>query len=521
MLPCWKTKRSYLIWMMSMSFLIVILLNSSILLLVHNTIVFLTGPTSTDFAPHLRRQDHVQHPPPDHNSSNNNNNNNTELFCVDPLIQMCNGKKRTGEKRNYVEENMGNEGYLLHIKNKKREYSTLLVVQQQDRNHDAVSGGATTTKTLALADPVLRDGYRNQVFRLTTFVKYALQHGFEEILLPSIRWQHEATRFDGERPYRIPFDLLFDVDHWNRQEGLPRLVEYNETLHYNWDPTLAMFRDVDCDVLDTYYNAGPAGKDIIMQRIRNVSATHPYGHGGGEQLGTLWFDYLSSSRHRHVSIELWNKSQTTFDAIETSVMNGLKPSLNILNTKSIQPLTSSSSPYLAVHPRVEPDMLKHPKCLEIKERNLTRIFELIRTFEKFQSVDNVLVAVNLDFMNHGSAPVEETLKNMHHENQQIFHKALSLGLQRQEDGHNNMTLFLAGKSALLNESGIPECSRSLAGSILNFALAVNADMFLGTHVSSWSVSVWKARFLQGRGEENYAITPTGIQKVIGMPQFHC
>jgi hypothetical protein len=109
-------------------------------------------------------------------------------------------KKRTGRKINYVEENVGNEEYLQHIENRKRAYSTLIanhnhrnthvgkqerpVGKIQDRNY------ISTTKTLALADPVLRDGYRNQVFRLTAFVKYALQHGFEEILLPSIRWQH-------------------------------------------------------------------------------------------------------------------------------------------------------------------------------------------------------------------------------------------------------------------------------------------------------------------------------------------
>jgi hypothetical protein len=144
-------------------------------------------------------------------------------------------------------------------------------------------------------------------------------------------------------------------------------------------------------------------------------------------------------------------------------------------------------------------MLKHPKCLELKERNLTRIFEYIRTFDKFQSVDNALVAINLDFMTHGSAPVVESLEKIHSENQHIFQQTLSSGLQRLDKNGNNMTLFLAGKSALMDSTvvDIPECSRSLAGSILDFALAVNADMFLGTHVSSWSVSVWKARFLQG------------------------
>jgi hypothetical protein len=167
-------------------------------------------------------------------------------------------------------------------------------------------------------------------------------------------------------------------------------------------------------------------------------------------------------------------------------------------------------------------MLKHPKCLELKERNLTRIFEYICTFDKFQSVDNALVAINLDFMTHGSAPVVESLKKIHSENQHIFQQMLSSGLQRL-DNRNNMTLFLAGKSALMDTVvDIPECSRSLAGSILDFALTVNADMFLvGTHVSSWSVSVWKARFLQGKGDENYAITPSGIEKVNSVPQFNC
>ncbi|VEU34953.1 unnamed protein product [Pseudo-nitzschia multistriata] len=49
----------------------------------------------------------------------------------------------------------------------------------------------------------------------------------------------------------------------------------------------------------------------------------------------------------------------------------------------------------------------------------------------------------------------------------------------------------------------------MLSSILNFWLAVNADIFVGAMKSSWSNDVWTMRYYQGKGDSNFQYTPTG------------
>jgi hypothetical protein len=84
------------------------------------------------------------------------------------------------------------------------------------------------TKTLALLyPPGLLGGYRNQVLRFIAFCVYAKQRNISQVLLPSLLW---STQLDGIGKnvewFPIPFDWIFDVDHWNTfaPNKLPLLV---------------------------------------------------------------------------------------------------------------------------------------------------------------------------------------------------------------------------------------------------------------------------------------------------------
>lgn len=82
------------------------------------------------------------------------------------------------------------------------------------------------TKTLSLLFPAgLVGGYRNQAMRFLGFLRQALDENFDNILLPTLVWgtRYGKTEKESERLsinpavrfFPIPFDELFDVDHWN------------------------------------------------------------------------------------------------------------------------------------------------------------------------------------------------------------------------------------------------------------------------------------------------------------------
>jgi hypothetical protein len=94
--------------------------------------------------------------------------------------------------------------------------------------------------TLALLDPRLIGGFRNQHMRLTGLVIYAQSQNMKNLLLDSLRFDNYVVSSRNPSSYslgRIPFQSLFDVDHWNAVSDrygshiLPRLVRYSPQLH--------------------------------------------------------------------------------------------------------------------------------------------------------------------------------------------------------------------------------------------------------------------------------------------------
>jgi hypothetical protein len=86
--------------------------------------------------------------------------------------------------------------------------------------------GNSNNKTLSLLYPTgLMGGYRNQAMRFIGLVKHAIDEGYDRLLLPTLVWstRYVNTRYLAKKPdfnpavkfWPIPFDELFDVDHWN------------------------------------------------------------------------------------------------------------------------------------------------------------------------------------------------------------------------------------------------------------------------------------------------------------------
>ena len=107
----------------------------------------------------------------------------------------------------------------------------------------ATTGSSNNATTLALLyPPGIIGGYRNQVLRLIAFVVHAKEQKITQILLPSLLWttrmmdpgfnsynnsndRHSNDQEFQQKDFPIPFDWVFDVDHWNTfAEHLPILV---------------------------------------------------------------------------------------------------------------------------------------------------------------------------------------------------------------------------------------------------------------------------------------------------------
>jgi hypothetical protein len=104
--------------------------------------------------------------------------------------------------------------------------------QHQSQSNQPRSLDDRNDTTLALLYPSgLIGGYRNQAMRFIAFCKHAMDHNITQLLLPTLLW---GTRYHNQFPiffWPVPFQELFDVDHWN---------SYHYSYHDDqWDPKTA------------------------------------------------------------------------------------------------------------------------------------------------------------------------------------------------------------------------------------------------------------------------------------------
>lgn len=378
--------------------------------------------------------------------------------------------------------------------------------------------------------PGIMGGYRNQCIRLLSLVVYALQNEIPSILLPSMQW---STRVDDQvSSGPIPMDLLFDIDYWNTfYPKLPRFVDYQPNRYYDcWhvqdesstlpaNATELTRQVVSRGFLTPVYNLS---RDIASRKVtpnlrqldllESVShCRHPIAYGGGRMGGRLWRDY----------VEL--KGNIPFNA-QALVLQALRPKQEWRNVaqKCVQQHASSNN-YIALHARVELDMMVH-RCGQGKERNFTKILNMVSDLSSFQTqpMDGVFVAVSRRGIEHQEEePGYGKFKAFVDENVRTLNEAVQEGLQ-----NGRLPVFECGRQAMhehyysLHQDTM-DYGTTLQ-SMINFHVAVEASIFVGVRDSSYSTDIWMTRYHQGKGGANYEYTPNGIvlMENDGLPPLH-
>uniref|UniRef100_A0A7S1FV20 O-fucosyltransferase family protein n=1 Tax=Corethron hystrix TaxID=216773 RepID=A0A7S1FV20_9STRA len=392
--------------------------------------------------------------------------------------------------------------------------------------------------TLALLEPMLTGGFRNQVLRFTAFVQYAVAHNMREILLPSIKWCDRMGGTEGA----VLHDELFDVDYWNNFDqkgswgwGLPKLVPYDEKRHIHWDPTTGRFTNIDTDraigraVKKGQTNPAGFGGGFVFKVGKKNRRSWDQQKNGGGTLWSVYGDYkmhgLKSYRRRVQKAGVENVQIPQDVEVEIMIERALRPGKKLRDIiddnvgRYKKDKKSDNGNYVALHARVEPDMQEHFACPDKMVRDLGNIFQMVASGPFYDTTSRLFVACNRPWMEQYDLQ-NTMIANQNIANLNILRGALKGGLDSSGKVVQDPTVRVleAGDTAV---SSLPPHMKSISASIVNYFIAAEAAVFVGTPVSSYSVAVWHTRSKRGIGG-NYKVTPDGLEKIPDPPPlFHC
>ncbi|CAJ1970165.1 unnamed protein product [Cylindrotheca closterium] len=446
---------------------------------------------------------------------------------------------------------------------------------------------ASRIETLALLyPPGLIGGYRNQVMRFTSFVRHAIQEQIPQMLLPSIYFSTTYEKDTTERIfYPIRMKDVFDVEYWNEHAShnkLPLLVEsisdddnadcwstsHDPSYSDNNSTTFASTIQEYSKALDPtspsdrtppmvleLAKRGEFLKPLrklslaitsgraILKRPRKVGVIpldlhcqHPKVYGGGKGGGgILWNDFLYKIRKEVNSTVVHSVSQALIpanqwrDVAHQCIRQGKEghrqQSLND---------AESREPYFALHTRVELEMMRH-MCGKHMEMNLTKIFDMVDEFIGNYNKDATTEKhVERMFMAVSRQGMEEAIGKNRTEHERLANENLDTLAWRMAEGQDphseKTTIVECGESWMKRwyskqDQVEDNYYGTLIPMVMNFYIATEAEVFIGTKGSSWSTDVWTTRYYQGKGDRNFKYTMEGIIPIpnggLPMPHGNC
>lgn len=347
--------------------------------------------------------------------------------------------------------------------------------------------------TGALVTKIFYAGYRNQVMTFSGLVLWSMKHGHKQILLETL---NHKDLFGTNK--RVPHEALFDVEHWNSYyPALPRMV--------HCDPTIMI--DYNCSV-------DPQKSGEFLYPIHDMP--HKYKTYKNEH-------FMTYTRYTRKKGPLADPFPNPADILIQSGALRPHPDMRAHAKTLFETMHVKEDHYMAVHARIEPDMQKHPVCRDEKVLNLTSIVGFLEQKWKDPPVSAVFMPINR-FLLEKEGLVEnykkgEEINWIAVNNLKEFDRISKEGLWG-----GRTKIFTFGSKAL-NGTKYAETMWSIGGSILDFDIATNAKIFVGTGISSFSADLVSNRFYRGKFD-NYYYRPDGLHKMTDEnssepPAFKC
>jgi hypothetical protein len=319
-------------------------------------------------------------------------------------------------------------------------------------------------------------GYRNQMQSFSAFVVLGGLANHSQILMPTLGYKDTL----GSNKY-MPFEFLFDVEHWNSfYPELPRMVHCDQELFPNYDCEKRIFQLTDKPTL------------LHVENRRN------------HQLGGVLKRYSLKQMGPMMAGGFRNPMELLM------IQGALRPhpDLLVIANRLVGDLGGNGTvPYMTLHARVEPDMMKHPVCRDTKVTNLTDIFQFLETTFPDPPATRIFMPINRQSMETGG---KINRVNPNATNWMAVHNLKELN-RAVEDGlwGGRAKVFAFGSNALMGTKY--ESRPSTTGAMLDFWIAQNSNVFVGTRVSTFSMDLLHARFYNGN-RENYQYLPSGLER---------
>uniref|UniRef100_A0A7S3VAP8 O-fucosyltransferase family protein n=1 Tax=Chaetoceros debilis TaxID=122233 RepID=A0A7S3VAP8_9STRA len=360
-------------------------------------------------------------------------------------------------------------------------------------------------------------GFCNQRMMFLGVLFLAQDTNSTQILVESIKWKDQFGTNE-----RIRHDHLFDTVHWNSfHPKLPRMALHSETL----------FPDVSIKNRGSNINVSPGIEwEVVGDPFVNATRPYPIGKKQTEAV----HKYLSHNNRvyrmgierRSIELEVMKGALRPHPAIEDIIQEFIFDLQKLHETNYVTEESSFHTPYMVLHARIEPDMQQHGACSDKKVYNLTDIVSQIET--KFVDPPTG-IQIMVIILHRELLEKEVTDASIENEMAGYNLKALNELIENGLWG-GKVRVVEAGSKLAQQQIKYPFYAKysAIVGAIINYYLSIDASIFFGTYVSSYSSAVISTRFFRETitSTNNYFysndglihVTPPGAAQP---PKFQC
>ena len=383
---------------------------------------------------------------------------------------------------------------VIQTKSTNTTYHTGIYDRQEYEKQLKISMTPLTNVTSGAYRHMFWAGFCNQYMMFIGMIILTNENNYSQILVESIRWK---DTFGTNQ--QIRHDLLFDIVHWNSYyPGLPRMISY------------------DPHVLPDVEIGGNEVSPRIFWKVDAANATNP--HSIGEKQTSAVHAYLDYTN------KVFHKRRPLL-SLELDIMKGAfrpHPEIQFMIDGFIKSMDGGGggSSYMVLHARIEPDMQKHGSCSEFKVTAFKDIVRMLQDQFAEPPVSTIIVILNREIL---EKEVKDTKKEniLAAENLKMLNDLIANGLW----GGRVRVVEAGSKLAIESEHEIYSKYSTIVGGIVNYFISLQANIFVGTQVSSYSSAVIKTRFFREK-RDNYFYVPEGLIEATPAnatqpPKFSC
>ncbi len=135
-------------------------------------------------------------------------------------------------------------------------------------------------------------------------------------------------------------------------------------------------------------------------------------------------------------------SEAIRNAIKSAIQSSTTMTVSVVHNDQQQPKLQAPPKFLALHPRIEQDMLQH-RCSRFMEQNLTKVFDHLRG-DCSNNIDLLFLAVNIELvMGEPSSNLRPDLRELALENAIVLNRTRTHGLFGNES-NSGIPMFQSG-----------------------------------------------------------------------------